>query len=496
MVRTFLRWRSAPVLAVGLLALLAFSLFSLRGGGSSLSGTAAVAAMSIVAGNNQQAERQLIPGTNIGAATFQPLKVAVYSGGGRGMPLAGATVTFSCNGGGLSCEVGVLPSGLATNTLPVVSDGAGVATLPAVTAGATSAGPVTVTATSGATSVTFNLTVIAPASNVSQGKHATTSSVYGGTNCNPMAPLAVDGNTNGNYNACTMTHTNNEAQPWWRVDLLGTYTLSRIVLWNRTDCCGDRLSNFNVSVSADAQNWTAVHTQPGAAGASLTIETPGRTARYVKVQLTGTGYLGLAEVQVFGNQVPGTPTFPLPDLSYVADLTVVMSGASNVGCPGGYRRVNQDLNQGAGGDFIYACLKPGTREEALTFVGSTITTCQSPPYYSFETVPGDLNRDAGGATLNFCKGRGNWNVPLQNLSNWPIRDIAFSVLDENHTVTACTSYHGFSNGWDFAPPLPVSITTRPGPDGWPHYVVTHHHEWWGDLNYGAGGKFIFACIKR
>ncbi len=86
------------------------------------------------------------------------------------------------------------------------------------------------------------------ASNLAQGKQASQSStlVY-----NPPADAwhAVDGNTDGNYFNGSVTHTNGESQPWWHVDLGASSGIGNIDLWNRTDCCPERLSNYYVFVS-------------------------------------------------------------------------------------------------------------------------------------------------------------------------------------------------------------------------------------------------------
>ncbi|MEW4455356.1 DUF1553 domain-containing protein [Bremerella sp. JC817] len=50
------------------------------------------------------------------------------------------------------------------------------------------------------------------------------------------AGLAIDGNTNGDYaGAKSTTHTKQEKNPWWEVDLGGTTTIDKVVVWNRTD---------------------------------------------------------------------------------------------------------------------------------------------------------------------------------------------------------------------------------------------------------------------
>ena len=68
---------------------------------------------------------------------------------------------------------------------------------------------------------------------------------YGG-----IASRAVDGTTNGNYNDLSTTHSGWETQPWWQVDLREAYALETIDVFNRTDCCMDRLSNYTVFLSS------------------------------------------------------------------------------------------------------------------------------------------------------------------------------------------------------------------------------------------------------
>jgi hypothetical protein len=43
-----------------------------------------------------------------------------------------------------------------------------------------------------------------------------------------------------------------EQGAWWQVDLGGKKKISQIIIYNRTDCCVDRLSNYQVSVSDKA----------------------------------------------------------------------------------------------------------------------------------------------------------------------------------------------------------------------------------------------------
>lgn len=60
--------------------------------------------------------------------------------------------------------------------------------------------------------------------------------------------LAIDGNTNGDYNSGkSVTHTQVEDNPWWEVELPDIGTVEKIAIWNRTDGgLGTRLADFRV----------------------------------------------------------------------------------------------------------------------------------------------------------------------------------------------------------------------------------------------------------
>ncbi|HEV2292434.1 MAG TPA: discoidin domain-containing protein [Tepidisphaeraceae bacterium] len=141
--------------------------------------------------------------------------------------------------------------------------------------------------------------------NLAQGKPATQPSTWGGAG----AERAVDGNTDGNFPAASVTHTDaGTAAPWWQVDLGNVAPVSVVEIWNRADAVPERLSDFFVFVSDGpflSDDATAIAQQPGVAthrvtgvaGRPTTIEIF-RTARFVRVQLAKPEYLSLAEVRV------------------------------------------------------------------------------------------------------------------------------------------------------------------------------------------------------
>lgn len=134
-----------------------------------------------------------------------------------------------------------------------------------------------------------------------------------------LSSFAVDGNTDGNFGSTSTTHTALESEASWTVDMGEVVDITSINIYNRTDCCSNRLQNYHVFVSDNPFTGTSVaesQSQLGVteffeateAGSPTTI-TPGSalTGRYVRVQLAGTNPLSLAEVEVLGpfSFVPG-----------------------------------------------------------------------------------------------------------------------------------------------------------------------------------------------
>ncbi|XP_070544790.1 plasminogen-like isoform X2 [Ptychodera flava] len=139
--------------------------------------------------------------------------------------------------------------------------------------------------------------------NVAQNSKATQSS----TNSRGEADLAVDGDINGVYSQRSCTHTDLEMEPWWRVNLQMQYDVHKVVLFNRKDCCEERLLNAQVRVGFDTNilnnqvcGSTVTEEQISTdQGIVITCDSP-ISGQYVSVQLLGTeNYLTLCEVQVF-----------------------------------------------------------------------------------------------------------------------------------------------------------------------------------------------------
>jgi mono/diheme cytochrome c family protein len=84
-----------------------------------------------------------------------------------------------------------------------------------------------------------------------KGKAKQSTTDFGGD-----AARAIDGNTNGDYNANSVSHTSSEDNPWWEVNLGKMLPVDRVVLWNRTDggdAIESRMKVYKVVLLDDAR---------------------------------------------------------------------------------------------------------------------------------------------------------------------------------------------------------------------------------------------------
>ncbi|XP_034553429.1 uncharacterized protein LOC117822690 [Notolabrus celidotus] len=139
------------------------------------------------------------------------------------------------------------------------------------------------------------------------------------------ANSAIDGNRDSDFHHGSCTHTAEQSNPWWRVDLLESYTIPSIIITNRGDCCSARLNGLEIYIGNSLQNnglgnpkvGTIPHT---GSGRSLTFRFDNPVeGRYVTLKLPGSKrILSLCEVEVYGYHAPagenlalqGKPTKP------------------------------------------------------------------------------------------------------------------------------------------------------------------------------------------
>ncbi|XP_067217492.1 pentraxin fusion protein-like [Chanodichthys erythropterus] len=141
------------------------------------------------------------------------------------------------------------------------------------------------------------------AGNLAIGARAVQSS----TAAQEVAEHAVDGNRNPLASAGSCSHTNRDSNPWWRVDLLDVYRVTRVSITNRGDCCAERINGAQIHIGNSLEN-NGNNNQLAAtvvsipAGASQTFEFKPIKGRFVNIIIPGRSeFLTLCEVEVFAD---------------------------------------------------------------------------------------------------------------------------------------------------------------------------------------------------
>ncbi len=98
---------------------------------------------------------------------------------------------------------------------------------------------------------------------------ASQSSLHGDS----AAARAIDGRTAGDHAAGSVSHTGEEANPWWELDLGREVPIDQVSLWNRTDCCGERLAGFRLLLLGEdrKERWGVVDQPPPAPRADFSV---------------------------------------------------------------------------------------------------------------------------------------------------------------------------------------------------------------------------------
>jgi cytochrome c-type biogenesis protein CcmH/NrfG len=137
--------------------------------------------------------------------------------------------------------------------------------------------------------------------NIALNKPTTQSSVYRPEAYGYDPYGACNGRKNGRFGFSTCK----ENQPWWQIDLQGTYQLSEIKVYNRIGF-EERASTLNVLLSQDALNWELSYSNDqknifgGIDGKPLTVNLHQKVARFVRLQLRDYEFLHLDEVEIYG----------------------------------------------------------------------------------------------------------------------------------------------------------------------------------------------------
>ncbi|XP_053565465.1 fucolectin [Bombina bombina] len=144
--------------------------------------------------------------------------------------------------------------------------------------------------------------------NVALRGRATQSSVFGNTKYGYVSwPInAIDGNPDADYYHGSCTHTNNDMSPWWRLDLLRNHRISKVIITNRGDCCGERLNGGEILIGSSLAN--NGNNNPRCAQITNSVvpltqsfDCDNLVGRYVNIVIPGRqDFLHFCEVAVYG----------------------------------------------------------------------------------------------------------------------------------------------------------------------------------------------------
>lgn len=114
---------------------------------------------------------------------------------------------------------------------------------------------------------------------------------------------AVDGIKNGKFGF----HTDKQLNPWWQVDLGKQGALNEVIVYNRLDYNPERSRTIQLLLSNDGTNWKTEYVHNGEVfggidGNPLKIRLNGKDARYLRLQLHGTTYFHLDEVEIMDSE--------------------------------------------------------------------------------------------------------------------------------------------------------------------------------------------------
>jgi hypothetical protein len=152
--------------------------------------------------------------------------------------------------------------------------------------------------------------------------------------------LEASGANDGRLNGCCGFHTRHELNPWWQVDLGALHAIESVVVYNRLDQ-KLRCVDFDILVSEDAERWRVAYAKRdgvpfgGADGKPFRHDfVPPASGRFLRIQLAGTNFLHLDQVEVFGSVQRGVrPRTP----AIVGELLAQLYGDGN---PFAYADVN------------------------------------------------------------------------------------------------------------------------------------------------------------
>ncbi len=312
--------------------------------------------------------------------------------------------------------------------------------------------------------------------NVAEGKTALQSSTYSGRGVTTSAALAVDGDTNGDFwNGLSVSSTQSNTNAWWEVDLGEVCDTETIRVYKRTDAYSNFLSNFYVIASEtpfDSYDLQATLNQAGVwyqyvsgEPARPLVLTLNRSIRYIRVQLAGTGFLQIAELQAWGlPSEPGPPVSPI--IADIDDASVVEGSAYTGPTPSltqGTAPVTWSLDAGPSGMTI---------NTATGVVSWASPVTDTNPY----TVTIRATNDAGSDTETWSLTVSEAPQEPQNLAEGKSASQSSTYTNGSYTADAGKAVDG-NTGGDFWNDASTTSTT------------SNTNAWW-QVDLGGSGNQI------
>ena len=196
----------------------------------------------------------------------------------------------------------------------------------------------------------------------------------------------------------------------------------------------------------------------------------------------------------------------------IRDITITHGTSRNITPAPNWVQIQQDLNKGAGGDFLYVQYR---KQEVQPITDLFLKTggINEPCELGYETVSMDLNQGSGGTYIHLCAARIKEHQPIYDIQ---VRSYSiptdFPGLSGYHNVASSASPDGsvaqdlnsgsggkyiymYYNTFAFGQPIMdisfVSSSSKQTTGADPRWTFSSQ-----DLNEGTGGDYIYLTFER
>ncbi|XP_063693608.1 uncharacterized protein LOC134825361 [Bolinopsis microptera] len=138
------------------------------------------------------------------------------------------------------------------------------------------------------------------------------------TGWNGVAGMAIDGDTNGDLLGGSCSHTGNVDDGWWNLEFPDPVDIRSVVIYDRTDCCRDRIDG--VKVYADEMLCGEVNYVWGQGVYVINCESDTSENVFgtnIRIEAAPKQYLALCEVKVFSDPTAEVGEDRLVNLAYL-----------------------------------------------------------------------------------------------------------------------------------------------------------------------------------